>query len=207
MSLSLFSRTKAFKIFTPIVSTNQIISREYVLKAQKDLLKKVEKQTETRIDGEKLTSLVSLDTQALLREDPLISQFTNTIMRDGKKLIAQKQVRGMLLNIKEETNSDPYKIFSDAIEFASPLMSTRSGKQGSKIIHIPQPLNLRQRRRYAIKWIIEESKKRKEKQFHLRLSNEILAIINHTSNVLNKKLDLHKLVLANKAQIRIPFSR
>ncbi|KAJ1828011.1 hypothetical protein LPJ73_008654, partial [Coemansia sp. RSA 2703] len=58
------------------------------------------------------------------------------------------------------------------------------------------------RRRRAIVWLLESAARRNERQLHLRLSGEIQAIINGTSGVLEKKLQLHKTVLANRSNIR-----
>ncbi|KAI8320583.1 ribosomal protein S7 [Martensiomyces pterosporus] len=137
-----------------------------------------------------------------LRTDPLLSQLVSTIMRDGKKMRAEKFVQMALLDIRQHTNSDPYKLLSDAIEIVSPFMDTKSARQGSKVIQVPRALNLRQRRRRAIVWILDSVKRRNERKFHMRLSGELQAIINGTSGVLEKKLQLHKLVLANRSNIR-----
>jgi ribosomal protein S7 len=122
-------------------------------------------------------------------------------MRDGKKSKAQTLVNNALKDLRRLTNNDPYKILIDAIELCSPMMTIRSGKKGSKVVYIPKPLNLRQRRRKAILWILEACKKRNEKAFPLRLSGEIQDIINKNSKILNKKDELHKMVLANRANI------
>ncbi|KAJ1960492.1 hypothetical protein GGI12_003772 [Dipsacomyces acuminosporus] len=107
-----------------------------------------------------------------------------------------------LLDIRQHTNSDPYKLLSDAIEISSPFMDTKSARQGSKVIQVPRALNLRQRRRRAIVWILDAVKRRNERKFYMRLSGELQAIVNGHSGVLEKKLQLHKTVLANRSNIR-----
>ncbi|KAJ1675054.1 hypothetical protein EV182_002025 [Spiromyces aspiralis] len=177
--------------------------RAYVTASQRKILSEVEKNSVVEVNP--MTGMtpsgVTDDERRLLREDPLLSQLVNTIMRDGKKTRAQRLINDALRDIRRLTNSDPYKVLADAIELASPLMTTRSAKKGSKVIQVPKPLNLRQRRRRAILWILEACENRGERSMPLRLSGEIQAIINGNSQVLQKKQMLHKLVLANRANI------
>ncbi|KAJ1802594.1 hypothetical protein LPJ56_006116, partial [Coemansia sp. RSA 2599] len=146
--------------------------------------------------------LISLSDRQRLRTDPLLSQLVNMIMRDGKKMQAERFVQLALLDIRQHCKSDPYKLLSDAIETVAPLMDTRSARQGSKVIQVPRALNLRQRRRKAIVWLLDSAKKRNERSIHMRLSGELQAIVNGTSGCLEKKLQLHKVVLANRSNIR-----
>ncbi|OMH84550.1 37S ribosomal protein S7, mitochondrial [Zancudomyces culisetae] len=196
---------KTFRVFSrniaPAVLKPRVFAQNYVTKFDQAKIKEAQSEIEVDQGTIGITTIVPLEKRVLLREDPLLSQIVNTIMRDGKKLRAQRQVSDALLQIKKETNSDPYRVLFDAVEMASPLMATASSKKGTKNILIPKPLNLRQRRRFAILWILEEAKKRKVRKLHLRLSAEVLAIVNGTSNVLQRKLSLHKTVLANRAQL------
>ncbi|KAJ1725626.1 hypothetical protein LPJ61_005629 [Coemansia biformis] len=145
--------------------------------------------------------VVSVEDRQRMRLDPLLAQLVNMIMRDGMKMRAERLVQEALLDIRQHTNSDPYRLLSDAINLVSPLMDTRSGRQGSKVVQMPRALNLRQRRRRAIVWLLDAVNRRNESSFSMRLSGELQAIVNGTSGVLEKKLSLHKLVLANRAAI------
>ncbi|OLY79487.1 37S ribosomal protein S7, mitochondrial [Smittium mucronatum] len=185
---------------------NSLLVSNYVTQAQRELLKKAERKVEISVTSTGISSNVPIDDKLLLRDDPLLSQLVNTIMRDGKKSRAQKQVGEAMLEIRKATNSNPYQILSDAIEMVSPLMTTVSSKKGSKVVMIPKPLNVRQRRRKAILWILAESKRRGARTFSTRLSTEILAVINGSSQALAKKLNMHKVVLANRAQVKAPFN-
>ncbi|OMJ23929.1 37S ribosomal protein S7, mitochondrial [Smittium culicis] len=190
-----------------IYKFNALENRTYVTQAQRMLLKKAEKNVEILVSSKGISSNVPIDEKLLLREDPLMSQLVNTIMRDGKKSRAQRQVGEAMSEIRKATNSNPYQILTEAIEMVSPLMTTVSSKKGSKVVMVPKPLNVRQRRRKAILWILAESKKRGSRTFSGRLSAEILAVINGTSSSLTKKLALHKIVLANRAQVKAPSTR
>ncbi|KAJ2710801.1 hypothetical protein H4R19_003567, partial [Coemansia spiralis] len=138
--------------------------------------------------------VVSVADRQRLRADPLLAQLVNMVMRDGKKMRAERLVHDALLDIRKCTNSDPYRLMSDAINLVSPLMDTKGMRQGgSKVVQVPRALYLRQRRRRAIVWLLESADKRNESSFSMRLSGELQAIVNGTSGVLDKKLALHKL--------------
>ncbi|KAI8391706.1 ribosomal protein S7 domain-containing protein, partial [Radiomyces spectabilis] len=138
--------------------------------------------------------------------DPLISQLVNTIMRDGKKARAQRIVNDSLKYLAEKSSSDPYTVLSEVIETASPLLKLTSNKKGSKVVHIPTPLRERQRRRRAIVWIIEAAAKRNDKTFAERFAAEVYDVSQGTSTVLQKKMQLHKQALANRANAQVSYN-
>lgn len=144
--------------------------------------------------------------QEFTRQNPIVSQLVNTIMRDGKKARAQRLVSDALADIRLKTNTDPLLVLTEAIESASPMLKLTSAKKGSKVIHVPTALRERQSRRKAIVWILEGASKRPEKTFEARLSGELLSVINGASSALTKKNSLHKLALANRANAQVSYN-
>ncbi|KAJ2608948.1 hypothetical protein EV177_004707 [Coemansia sp. RSA 1804] len=198
----LHSATTAIKVPAPLGSG---ASRTYVTRKQTDIMKKV--VINSNIEINKRTNMpmpvVTAEERQRLRSDPLLSQLVNMIMRNGEKMKAERFVQLALRDIRQTSNSDPYKLLSDAIDLASPMMETKSTRIGSKVVHIPRALNIRQRRRRAIVWLLAAVDKRKERSLFMRLSGELQAIVNGTSGILEKKLSLHKTVLANRSNIRM----
>ncbi|RHZ45570.1 hypothetical protein Glove_669g2 [Diversispora epigaea] len=137
--------------------------------------------------------------------DPIIIQLTNMIMRDGKKARAQRYVADCCLEIRKQTNNNPYRIIKASIEKTSPLVRLIGYKQGSKNIQIPIPLNERQKRHKAIKWILSASDKRPGKKFSERLALEILAVINGQSPALQQRESVHKSALVNRANLPVKW--
>jgi small subunit ribosomal protein S7 len=144
--------------------------------------------------------------QDFTRQNPIVSQLVNTIMRDGKKARAQRLVSDALADIRVKTNTDPLLVLTEAIESASPMLKLTSAKKGSKVVHVPTALRERQRRRKAIVWILEGASKRPEKTFETRLSGELLSVINGASSALTKKNSLHKMALANRANAQVSYN-
>ncbi|KAI8870163.1 ribosomal protein S7 [Ramicandelaber brevisporus] len=137
-----------------------------------------------------------------LKRDPLLDQLVNTFMKSGDKSLAERITSSALCSIQSLTHKNPVAILYDAVDKAAPLMGLKSVKKSSKVLHVPRPYNERQRRRKALMWIIEAADKRSERGIENRLSSEILEVISGTSGVLQKKLQLHKQVLANRSNIQ-----
>ncbi|KAF7731400.1 hypothetical protein EC973_000208 [Apophysomyces ossiformis] len=142
----------------------------------------------------------------VIPNDSLVSQLVNTIMRDGKKARAQRLVSDSMKHLEKKTAAEPYSVLSEAIEAASPLLKLTSTKKGSKVVHVPTALRERQRRRRAIVWILEAAKKRNEKTFEERFAGEVYDISQGTSSVLQKKQQLHKQALANRANAQVSYN-
>lgn len=141
-------------------------------------------------------------------KDEVVSQLVNTLMRDGKKARAQRLISDSMkhLSKKISTEADPYTVLREAIETASPLLKLSSTKKGSKVVHVPTALRDRQRRRRAIVWMLDASKKRGEKSFEERFAAEVYDVSQGTSSVLQKKQQVHKQALANRANAQVSYN-
>ena len=156
--------------------------------------------------------------EALDKKNQVVEQFINNIMKDGKKEIARGIIADALLYIKHnDLKTDPKGVMLDAIEKASVYVKVSSQKRGAKVVMKPKPLTDRQRFRTAILWIRDaalsgktstaalgrgrESPLGRLSAAGLRIGREIMAVANGTSSVLQKKLSIHKLVLANRSNI------
>jgi len=74
-------------------------------------------------------------------------------------------------------------------------------KKGAKTRLVPFPLADKQRTFYAVKWILKQSSNRGEQKLEQRLAKEVLAIIDGSSRVLNQKVEVHKVALANRSAV------
>lgn len=139
-----------------------------------------------------------------LPEDPVIENFTNLIMRDGKKSRARNQLSKALYLVYLKTRQDPIKLLYDTLDKMGPLFHTKVQKTGTaKSRTVPFPLDRRQRNRYAIIWILEGAKKKKSPDFCVRLAEEIMAAHDGKSSGYDRKLQLHKLAIAHRAYIQL----
>lgn len=139
-----------------------------------------------------------------LPSDPVIDNFANLIMRDGKKTRARKQLSRALYIVYLKTRQDPVKLLYETLDKLGPLFHTKVQKTGTaKSRTVPFPLDKRQRNRYAILWILEGSKKKKSLDFSVRLAEEIISAWEGKSSGYDKKTQLHKSAIAHRAYIQL----
>ncbi len=131
--------------------------------------------------------------------DTLIAKFINGIMRKGKKSLAERIFYRSLDIIKERTQSDPLKIFRQAMENAKPLIEVRPRRVGGATYQVPVEVRPARKVALAIRWIISFAKQRSEKSMEEKLAGELIDAANNRGASIKKREDTHKMAEANKA--------
>ncbi|KAG6135445.1 hypothetical protein E4U46_005059 [Claviceps purpurea] len=163
------------------------------------------------------------------RYHPAMEQFTRLLMVDGKLSVAQSNV-AMVMNFLRTAPApiyspkypllpgsppashlplNPILYITLAIDSVAPLLSIRNiagAGGGGRALELPSPLNVRQRRRLAIQWILDvvdkkPSKGSGRKQFPHRIADEIIAVVEGRSTVWEKRRQVHKVATAARANI------
>ena len=147
-----------------------------------------------------------------LRPDPRygdleLSKFINCVMSDGKKSAAQRCVYGAMDVIEEklakETDENkpesPIDVFRMAIDNVKPYVEVRSKRIGGANYQVPREVKKARQQSLAIRWIVDNSRKKKGKPMHLRLAEELVDAYNGTGASVTWKENIHKMAEANKA--------
>ena len=113
----------------------------------------------------------------------VVSKFMNSIMRAGKKSVAETIVYGALEIIEGKTKQSPVSIFEQALDNVMPSIEVRSVR----------------RQALGIRWIISAARERNEKTMTERLSGELLDASNSRGNAVKKREDVHRMAEANRA--------
>jgi len=129
----------------------------------------------------------------------LVSRFISSIMRDGKKSIAESLLYKAFNIIKEKTKEDPIKVFEQALENVKPVVEVKSRRVGGSTYQVPTEIRISRRTALGIRWIINFAGKRSEKDFASKLAGEFLDAFNRRGASMKKKEDTHKMAEANKA--------
>lgn len=146
-------------------------------------------------------------------------------MRDGKKATAQKNLQKVLDILrtkpppKEQTKynlianhpalvslpRNPCAYLQTAIDSVAPLMRLRSQKAaGGFSNQVPEPLNERQRRRTAVKWMLTVSSNKKDKmRFAERFAEEVVAVVEGKSAAWDRKLQIHKTAVGARSNVKV----
>lgn len=155
----------------------------------------------------------------------LLAKFINSVMRDGKKSVAERIVYGALEAVVQKskqsdgdgdgdsggtstsisiyTNDNARKIalekFQQALENIMPVVEVRSRRVGGSTYQVPVEVRAERRRALGMRWLADYASKRGEKSMKVRLGNEILDALTGRGAAVKKREDVHRMAEANKA--------
>ena len=132
-------------------------------------------------------------------KDLVVAKFTNSLMLDGKKSVAESTIYGAFDLIEKKAGQDPLKTFLEAIENVKPGVEVRSRRVGGATYQIPIEVRSERRQALAIRWIVDLARQRSEDTMTERLSGELLDASNNRGAAVKKREDTHKMAEANKA--------
>ena len=104
----------------------------------------------------------------------LILKLMNSIMYDGKKTVAEKIVYNAMDKLKTKSKEEPIKIFNTAISNIKPTIEVRSRRVGGATYQVPVEVKQKRSQALAIRWLVEASKKRKDKIMSDKICFELL---------------------------------
>jgi len=132
-------------------------------------------------------------------ESKLVSKFITSIMRDGKKGVAESIVYKSFDIVSEKTNESPLKIFEQALENVKPMIEVKSRRVGGSTYQVPTEIRPARRTALGMRWIIGFARNRSEKGMARKLAGELLDASNRRGASVKKREDTHKMAEANKA--------
>ena len=139
---------------------------------------------------------ISLDAKY---KSPIIPKLINSLMYDGKKTIAEKIVYDAIDKIKSKSKDEPISIFNQAITNIKPTVEVRSRRVGGATYQVPVEVKSKRSQALAIRWLIDASRKRKDKKMSDKIFNEIYDAYQNRGSAIKKKEDTHKMAESNKA--------
>ena len=128
-----------------------------------------------------------------------VSRFMNSVMKQGKKSVAESIVYGALDQIEGKVKQSPVAVFEQALENVAPAIEVRSRRVGGATYQVPVEVRPERRTTLAIRWIIEAARERNEKTMVDKLSGELLDASNNRGNAVKKREDTHRMAEANRA--------
>ena len=132
-------------------------------------------------------------------KDKLVSKFTNTLMFDGKKAVAEGILYGAFDVISERFKEDAVEVFRKALDNVKPKLEVKSRRVGGATYQVPVEVRPERRVALAMRWIVTYARDRGEKTMRERLAAEFVDAAQGRGNAVKKKDDTHKMAEANKA--------
>lgn len=141
----------------------------------------------------------------ILKPDPrynskLVSKFTNCLMWDGKKTVAQRIVyEAMEIIGKKIKDVPPLEVFETAINNVKPYVEVRSKRVGGANYQVPMQVNKRRQQSLAIRWILEAIRSEGGRSTSAKLADELMAAYKKEGKAMNTREQTHRMAEANKA--------
>ena len=130
----------------------------------------------------------------------IVSKFINSIMYDGKRSTAEKILYDALDKIKSKNkDEDPLKVFNTAISNVKPNLECRSRRVGGATYQVPVEVKSKRAQALALRWLMDATRKRKNKTMADKLYSEILDASQNKGSAIKKREDTHKMAESNKA--------
>ena len=130
----------------------------------------------------------------------LVTRLVNTILKCGKKSVAERIVYGAFDKIGEKVKErTPLEVLEQAIENVKPKLETKSRRVGGANYQVPLDVSSERQASLALRWIVQYASSRKGTAMMEALAAEILDAFNNTGAAVKKREDTHKMAQANRA--------
>jgi small subunit ribosomal protein S7 len=127
-------------------------------------------------------------------------------MLDGKKTTATKLFYKAIEKLAETApEHNGFAVFEQAIKNVKPLNEVKSRRVGGSNYQVPVRVRWDRQTSLAIRWIVGEARKRKEKSFDLRLASELQDASKGVGATMKKRENVHKMAEANRAFAHFRF--
>ncbi|TDI63058.1 MAG: 30S ribosomal protein S7 [Alphaproteobacteria bacterium] len=131
--------------------------------------------------------------------DLVITKFMNSLMRQGKKSVAESIVYGAFDQIQQKGKQEPVKLFHEALDNVKPDLEVRSRRVGGATYQVPIEVRVERKQALAIRWIITAARSRSETTMVARLASELMDAANSRGSAIKKREDTHRMAEANRA--------
>ena len=130
---------------------------------------------------------------------PLVTQLVNKVLKDGKKSTSEGVVYGALERIRDRTGRDPVAVMEEAVRNVTPALEVKSRRVGGATYQVPVEVPAPRARTLAVRWLVEFSRQRREKNMADRLAGELLDAQSQQGAAYKRKDDVYRMAQANKA--------
>jgi len=130
---------------------------------------------------------------------PVVARLISTIMRSGKKSLAERIVYQAIEKSREGSDSvDPLETLHKAVENTKPRLEVKSRRVGGATYQVPVEVSQERQVSLAMRWIVTYAKNRRGTMTD-NLAAEIKDAALGQGSAIKKREDTHKMAQANRA--------
>ncbi|MBU3645321.1 MAG: 30S ribosomal protein S7 [Candidatus Nanopelagicaceae bacterium] len=130
---------------------------------------------------------------------PVVTALINKVLTHGKRSTAESIVYNALENCRAKTEVDPVITLKRALDNVKPAVEVRSRRVGGATYQVPVEVKAARSMTLGLRWLVDNSRLRREKSMAERLANEMIDASNGLGAAVKKREDTHKMAEANKA--------
>jgi len=131
---------------------------------------------------------------------PIVARLINTVMRQGKKTVAERIVYTAIDKSREGTDTvDPLETLNKAVENVRPRLEVKSRRVGGATYQVPMEVPTDRQVALAMRWLVNFAKSRKGIPMEIALANELKEAASGQGSAIKRRDDMHKMAQANRA--------
>ncbi len=131
--------------------------------------------------------------------NPLVSMFTNKVMRRGKKSTAERIIYRAFDIMEAQEKRNPVELFEEAVRNATPVVEVKPRRVGGATYQVPVDIRADRRLALALRWLLKAAQSRRGRTMAERLAAELIDAANNQGTAIKQKADTHRMAEANRA--------
>ncbi len=135
----------------------------------------------------------------------VVAKFVNNVMERGKKSLAARIVYDAFAIMEERTKRPAIEVFEEALKNATPLVEVKPRRVGGATYQVPVEIGSARRMALAMRWLIENSRKRSGRDMAARLAGELMDTARNEGSTVKRREDTHRMAEANQAFAHFRF--
>jgi small subunit ribosomal protein S7 len=128
-----------------------------------------------------------------------ITMFVNRMMHGGKRSTALRVIYDALDIVADKTKKEPVEVFEAALRNVQPTVEVKPRRVGGSTYQVPVDVRAYRGVTLAMRWIIQNARKRGGKSMAQKLSAELIEASTGQGASVKKKDETHRMAEANRA--------
>ena len=131
--------------------------------------------------------------------NPAVAKFISSLMKGGKKSVAERILYTALDNAAEKLGTEPFEVFEKAMSNVAPQIEVRPRRVGGATYQVPVEVPPERGQLLSIRWIISYARSKKGMSMSERLMRELMDAYKNEGSSIKKREDTHRMAEANRA--------
>jgi small subunit ribosomal protein S7 len=128
-----------------------------------------------------------------------LDQFTNKLMRGGKRHLAARILEDAIARCEQQAGRAGVEVMELALRNAMPLIEVKPKRVGGSTYQIPVEVRADRRISLGMRWLIESARRRNGRSMAEKLAGEFMDASNNLGAAVKRREDTHRMAEANKA--------